>query len=119
MTKFKRGDKIHVIMEGIVMNRTSDDGVRLTVKNPMMKPAWWAVVPAEACRLVSLTVGSDACGCEVRGDRQYLCQYHMGYADAINEVCEWLRGEGWFSAECQERGDEVATLIEAQFKEKK
>ena len=36
--------------------------------------------------LIQLNAGR--CGCERRGERWYLCQYHDGYNDGINETGE-------------------------------
>lgn len=57
-SKFKRGQKVKVVFEGIIINSFDDieankigstqlDGYRISVKLPKMKNAWWAVVPKE------------------------------------------------------------------------
>lgn len=53
--KFKRGDKVRVVLEGIVMRSSSfgiddPDGIQVSVKFPKMKKAWWAIVPESAVK---------------------------------------------------------------------
>lgn len=52
--KFKRGTKVRVVLEGIVLNEIPDakePGVRISVKKPKMRDgAWWSVVPMKAVK---------------------------------------------------------------------
>lgn len=56
MAKFKRGDRVVVMFEGVVVNNAQfeiegDAPVRVSVKPQPGKYAWWAVVPESSVEL--------------------------------------------------------------------
>lgn len=40
----------------------------------------------------------EACGCDKRGDRTFLCTYHQGVEDERADIIEWLLEIGYGSA---------------------
>lgn len=46
LTKFKRGQRVRVAFEGIVISQKNNDCVKVTVRPRPGKWSWWAIVPA-------------------------------------------------------------------------